>query len=261
MTYLRTHDNRSGRKRAAGWVFAVLAAAVLVIYMFVPHFFPSLFTSMVRPFWRTELSIELGSLQSLESLLQENQYLKRQIADADARLQTIAATEAENQELKAILGRASTTPYILAAVLSHPPISVYDELVIDAGSDLGFTAGDTVYAPGNVPIGTISDVLGQTSKVTLFSSPGQKYQVQIGAAHAPATAVGRGGGQYEADIPRDAKVSAGDFVLAPSLNAKPFGVVVTVLADPAQPFETVLFAPPVNIYATRWVLVDTHSKE
>jgi cell shape-determining protein MreC len=159
-----------------------------------------------------------------------------------------------------LMGRASTTPYILAAVLKHPPRAAYDELIIDAGLDAGFSVGNNVYAVGDLLIGRVFQVLGQTSKVRLFSSPGGTYPVMIGPDHAPATAIGRGGGQYAAELPRDIKVSEGDFVVVPSLNAKPFGVVTSISADPAEPFETILFAPPVNVYSLRWVLVDPEVK-
>jgi hypothetical protein len=56
------------------------------------------------------------------------------------------------------------------------------------------------------------------------------------------------------------KVSEGDMVMSPTLNDKAFGVVTGVLSDPTQPFETVLFAPPVNVYQLRWVLVDVKGK-
>jgi len=94
----------------------------------------------------------------------------------------------------------------------------------------------------------------------LFSSPGEKYQVMIGSSHAPISAVGRGGGQYQAQISRDAHVSEGDIVNSPGLNDAPFGIVTAVLSDPAQPFQTVLFAPPVNVYQLRWVLVDRNEQ-
>ncbi|MEA2715339.1 MAG: rod shape-determining protein MreC [Candidatus Parcubacteria bacterium] len=233
-----------------------MVVAVAIIHFLRPHLFPALFTSVARPFWRTELAIKLGSLTSPEGLLQENELLKRQLSDEALRLATVRAVEMENAELKALLGRASTTPYVLSAVLKRPPVSPYDELVIDAGADHNFNLNDNVYAPGNVLIGRISEVLGQTSKVALFSSPGEKYEVLIGTSHAPATALGRGGGQYEADLPRDVKVSKGDFVIAPSRGDKPFGTVISVATDPAEPFEKILFAPPVNEYELRWVLVD-----
>ena len=258
MTYLRNH-NTSPYQRYRLTVGVFLAALLIFvgIRLVMPHFFPSLFTSIARPFWRTQFSIESGSLETPAALLADNETLRRELQAALVQGQSIQALEIENEELKSILGRASTTPYTLAAVLEKPPFSGYDSLIIDAGADQGFSSTSMVYAPGNVLIGRVSDVLGQTSKVALFSSHGQSYQVMIGPAHSPATAVGQGGGQYSAQLSRDVKVSEGDVVLAPSLSNAPFGIVTAVISDPAQPFEQILFAPPINIYELRWVLVDT----
>ncbi len=238
----------------------IVVFVIVGLFVWAPHFFPAIFNSIARPFWRMEFSLQSGSLHSPEQLLNENENLKRQLLDAQVRLQTIQMTEIENAEFKAMMGRASTTPRILSAVLKRPPFSKYDELIIDAGQDKGFSTTSTIYASGNILIGKVSDVLGETSKVTLFSSPGQKYDVLIGSQHAPATAIGRGGGQYEAQLSRDTKVVEGDIVISLSLNNKAFGIVTGVLSDPAQPFETVLFAPPVNVYQLRWVLVDVKGK-
>jgi cell shape-determining protein MreC len=257
MTYLEARKNRvpsivSGIALACG----IVVVFGSVMQFFRPSFFPAMVTTLVRPFWRAELSLKLGSMRTPGELLQDNQFLERKLDDANVRLKTIQSVLTENAELKALMGRASTTPYILAAVLKHPPTAGYDELIIDAGDDAGFSVGNNVYAVGDVLIGRVAEAQSQTSKVRLYSSPGERYSVLIGPDHSPATAVGRGGGQYEAELPRDIKVSAGDFVLDLSLNDRPFGVVISVLSDPAQPFEKVLFAPPVNIYELRWVLVD-----
>jgi cell shape-determining protein MreC len=257
MIYLQTRKSRfSGPVRATIAVIAVIVVLGAGVQFFRPSFFPAIVTTLVRPFWRTGLSLSLGSMRSPEELLAENQYLQRELDDSNVRLQTVQLIEAQNAEFKALMGRASTTPYILAAVLKRPPLAAYDELIIDAGADAGFTVGNNVYAVGNVLIGRISQVLGQTSKVRLFSSTGETYSVSVGPGHSPATAVGRGGGQYEAELPRDINVSQGDFVTDQGLDDRPFGIVTSVLTDPAQPFEKILFAPPVNIYDIRWVLVD-----
>ena len=260
MTYLQANNRSNKRQKRITFVSGIVVLVIVGIFIWAPHFFPAVFNSIARPFWRMEFSLQSGSLRSPAQLLNENESLKQQLLDAQVRLQTIQATETENTELKALMGRASTTPRILAAVLKRPPFSKYDEIIIDAGQDKGFSTTSTVYASGNVLIGKVSDISGETSKVTLFSSPGQKYDVLIGTGHAPATAIGRGGGQYEAQLSRDMKVVEGDIVTSPSLNDKSFGVVTGVLSDPAQPFETVLFAPPVNVYQLRWVLVDVKGK-
>ncbi len=284
MTYLQA--NRRPYQTFRRTILIVLAVLVMfgvMTQVFVPHFFPSIGAAIARPFWRTEFSIESGALKSPEALLAENALLSEQLLDSQVRLDTIRAIEIENNELKTLLGRgvdlvmvnatgsmaSGTLPissqphpkvsnpdsYILAAVLKRPPFSIYDELVIDIGHDHNLSSSSLVYASGNVMIGHIVDVLQKTAKVKLFSSPGEKFDVLIGPSHAPAVATGRGGGQYEAQVSRDTKVKEGDFVLNSSFSNKPFGVVSVVLLDPTQPFETILFAPPVNMYELRWVLV------
>lgn len=279
-------------------VVIVMILAVVLVQEAVPHFLPALFTSLARPFWRAEFSINSGSLRSSQELLLENESLKRLLTDAEVRLETIQSVITENEQLKSLLGRGvasdtigfkagsgadnpgagassssaivatSSAPFdsakffavpkdlILAAVLVRPPFAPYDELVIDGGTDLGFSAGDKVYAAGRVLIGSISEALGQTSKVALYSSPGKAEQVLIGSSNAAATASGRGGGQYYAELPRSAAIFPGDFVIAPSLGDAPFGVVKAVLSDPARAFQTVIFTPPVNVFQERWVLVE-----
>ncbi len=258
MTYLQVHKRPYQKmKQTIIWVIGVVVVLVIILQLFAPHFFPSLFTAIARPFWRTEFSIESGALKSPETLLSENEALNRQLADAQVRLDTIHAVELENNELKTLLGRDPKNQdiRILAAVLKHPPFSAYDELIIDIGHDYNLSTSSQIYASGDILIGHVVDVLNTTAKVKLFSSSNEKYEVLIGPNHTPATAIGRGGGQYEAQVSRETSVKEGDFVLNPSLNDKPFGIVSAVLQDPTQPFETVLFAPPVNIYQLRWVLV------
>jgi len=221
-------------------------------------------------------------MQSAESLLAQNESLKEQLKDAQIRLQTIGAIEEENKLLKSFFG-VKTEPFVaenststisfnifehmlnssmkgkrvLAPVLIRPSEGYYDELVIDGGKDMNFNIGDKVYAVGNVLIGTISDIQSQTSKVFLFSRPDNSLSVLIGKDNNPATAVGRGGGQFSAEIPYSVKVEKGDFVIVPSIDDKPFGIVSEVERDPAKSFGTVYFASTVNIYSLRFVLVES----
>jgi rod shape-determining protein MreC len=236
-----------------------LIVVIVAVQFFAPHFFPNLFTSIVRPFWRMEFSVGSGSLRSTEHLLSENEELKRQLTSVDIRIQSASALEAENIDLRKMLGRASSTTFLVAAVLKRPPLAAYDELVIDAGRDYTIASGTPVYSPEHVRIGTITDVLAQTAKVKLLSSPGEKYEVLIGITHEPATAMGRGGGQYEAKVPHEAKVEEGDAVFTSSADRMPLGTVTAKIFDPTEPFGKILFAPMVNIYKLRWVLVEKPS--
>ncbi len=262
----------------------IVVLVIVGIVMLVPHFLPSLFSSIARPFWRMEFSIASGSLDSPEALLAQNEDLKRQMAALMVDQQSAQAVDAENSQLLSLLGRPSAMSNMasssdpsasstatsfaypkpvpgrtLAAVLVRPPFSPFDEIIIDIGSDQGIIPGAKIYAPGNVLIGTTTDVFSQTAKVRLLSSPGETYPVLIGSGSIPAVAVGRGGGQYSAQVPQASKVARGDAVSDSSLSDAPFGIVSEVFTDPAEPFETVLFAPPVNVYQLRWVLADTSS--
>ena len=270
-----------------------LVAVVVVIQLIVPHFLPAIFTTIARPFWRMEFSINAGSLRSPDYLLNQNEALKRQVAELSVRLQTSSSVMSENDELKALLRRPatptaaiistssslstlnfqpstsslstfnfslSTSSYTLAAVLRRPPIAPYDELVIDLGDSNGLSVGNLVYGEGNVLLGRVSDTLGQTSKVLLFSSPGMTYDVMITDANThkniPAVAHGLGGGQFSVQVPRDVVSNVGDIVIVPSINNKTIGIVGGVITDPAQPFESILFTSLVNIYDLKWVMVD-----
>jgi cell shape-determining protein MreC len=267
----------------AAYIAAGIVVVIIAVQLLVPHFLPSIFTTIARPFWRMEFSVGSGSLDSPQALLAENESLKTQLAALNVQQQSVQAVVNDNSELLALLGRAdpniqsatststaSSTPIsylkpipgrILAAVLVRPPQAAYDELLIDIGADHGISYGAKVYAPGNILIGSTTDILGQTSKVKLFSSPGEIYSVLIGSGRIPATAVGRGGGQYQAEVPQASKINQGDTVSDSSISDAPFGIVTAVLANPADPFETVLFAQSVNIYQLRWVLVATSTKK
>ena len=277
--YIRT-SSRPGEKRSRtiALITGGVVIVVVVFQLFIPHFIPALFTTIVRPFWRMEFSVMSGSLKSPGALLAENEALKIQLQAVMASDASSDMVRTENGELLSLLGRStsiitsssstSTAPAVtlsgtvnssrlLGAVLSRPPFASYDELIVDVGSDHGLTVGSKVYGPGNILIGTVSDVLSETSKVTLFSSPSQTYPVLIGAGHIPASAIGRGGGQYEAQIPQATQIAQGDIVSDASLGDGAFGTVTSVLNNPADPFETVLFSPGINVYQLRWVLIDT----
>jgi cell shape-determining protein MreC len=256
MTYLTTNRHSGLRKYGTGKIvlLIVFALITLAIVLF-PSFFDALFTSVARPFWRTEFALNSGTLGSDGSLVAENENLKIELETLRNQYATVTATEMENAELHTLLGRASSTPGILAAVTMRPPMSAYDEIVIDIGSDRGIHNGDKVYAPGQVPIGTVKEVNGSTSKVLLFTSPGQEFDVLIGKSRSPAKVSSRGGGQFEAELPRGATVAEGDWVTFGTLGDKPLGVVSAVLVDDVDALMTAIIVPPVSVYNIRWVYV------
>ncbi|MDE1974919.1 MAG: rod shape-determining protein MreC [Patescibacteria group bacterium] len=260
MTYLRRHNAPASRaKRLASVALAVVIVLAGAIEWRIPRLFPSIASSVAAPFWRTRFALENGALEDPQALLAENEDLKQQIASLKTvtSSSSLAILEQQNADLLALLGRATTTKsaYKAAAVLARPPFAGSGRLIVDLGTDEGAASGTPVYAPGPILIGRVSESFGESSFVDLLSSPGQSYQVLIGPGGIPATAKGIGGGQYTAQVPHDSTVAPGDIVSDSTLHDKAFGVVISVNTDPSDPFDSVVFAPPVDIYDIRWVLL------
>ena len=93
MTYLQANNRSNKRQKRITFVSGIVALVIAGLFIWAPHFFPAVFNSIARPFWRMEFSLQSGSLRSPAQLLNENENLKQQLLDAQVRLQTIQATE------------------------------------------------------------------------------------------------------------------------------------------------------------------------
>jgi len=257
MIYIIKNKNNQYRKTIS-WILVVFICIFVGFQYFLPHFISALFTTLTRPYWRTEFAVESGSLALTTDLLKKNELLKKELADNAAKMAIVDSVNSENSELRTLLQLSSSTvsvPFIIAPVIKRPPFSFYDELIIDAGKDKKVSTTSLVFAVPNIPIGQVIDVFDQTAKVILFSSPGQKHEVLLGTNKIPAVAIGRGGGQYEVSIPRGLNIAVGDFVIYANLDAQPMGKIIYIDSNSSLPFEKILFSAPVNIYQLRWVTV------
>ncbi len=261
MSYVIKTNSR-GRRASSIAVRVVLTLVVLLIllYFIAPGALPSFFTMLIRPFWNVEQSVRYGdSFVIVSDVVKENADLRKVLAENEGKYLQADFLEKENAELKKLLGRAERGTFILAQILKKPPISAYDIFILDQGSNNGIRVGNKVYALGSIPIGEIIEVTSNTSKVRLFSSSGEKYTVFIGENNIEATAYGKGGGTFEASVPRDTKIAKGSAVTIPELSNNFLGRVEDIISEPSHPFATVLFNQPLNIYELRWVEVEmTH---
>jgi rod shape-determining protein MreC len=255
MTYIE--KNKKSRGRNFAFVIATIVVIFAISHYFFPHVIPSFLNSVATPFWRLQFAVSNSSLSPIEALLLENQDLKMELEKNSVKLSLVNYLEQENNELRAMLGISSSTNFFVVPIIKKPPFITYDELMIDAGKDRGVSTTSLVYALGDIPIGRIIEVYSETSKVLLFSSPGEKTEVEIGPQNIPAVAIGRGGGQYEIELPRGLQVSTDDFVISSNLGLRPIGRVVSVNSDPSLTFEKIFFSTPVNIYEMKWVKVET----
>lgn len=261
MSYvLKTSSRSRNRFPVPLQIIIGLIIILSLLYLFAPKALPSFFTMIVRPFWNIEHTARYGdSFVDVAELIKENEELKRTLISNEGKYLQTDLLRKENEELKKLLGRENTANLILAQILKKPPLSAYDTLIVDTGSEEGIKEGNRVYALGSIPIGEIIEVTGKTSKVRLYSSAGEKYPVFIGSTSVETAALGKGGGAFEASVPRDTTIVPGDVVTIPSLNDAFLGIVQDIISEPSHPFATVLFSQPVNIYELRWVEIDIAS--
>ena len=102
---------------------------------------------------------------------------------------------------------------------------------------------------------TLNEVFKNSARATLFSFPGRSADVLIGDSGIITTAIGRGGGNFEAKLPREIEIEAGDPIVIPEIDSHIFAVVEDVVSKPTDSFQTIYFKNPVNISELEWVVV------
>ncbi|MBU1557916.1 hypothetical protein KKC45_03060 [Patescibacteria group bacterium] len=243
------------------WFFLAVLVLVVFFYSNLIKSFSGLFQSVITPIWVAENKISentanpLGFLSSKKDLIIKNEQLQEDIITAEMMLADRNLLLKENLELKEIMGRSDSSDFILASVLNKPNVSEYDSLIIDAGNSLGVKIGDKVTVLGDVIIGEIVEVGTKTSKVKLYSSSGEETETMVGLFNISATAVGKGGGNFEIKIPRGVEVEIGDPISSYGLNAPVFGSVEEIISSPADSFKILLFKSPINIFELKWVQI------
>ncbi len=165
----------------------------------------------------------------------------------------------KTKDLAALLGTASSTPSlatgILAGVVAEPPEDPYSALTLSAGSRTGVKLGMEAFATGGAPIGVVSSVLPDFSRVTLFSAPGERLSAWIGPTEMPITIYGAGAGTFTASVPRAANVTVGEIIFAPGPGALPVGSVTRIDNIPSAPTVALRIAPVVNPASVAWVVL------
>lgn len=261
MSYLL--DKKEKRKRF--FRIAIGVIAFLVLFYFRVGIWGG-FSFVSQGFFRSVLVMgnslgkKIGDLGayfvSKSSLSSQNENLYLQLREEEARVLNYNSVLAENESLKEILGRKNINKnVILGVILSKPNQSLYDTLVVDVGIDKGVEINDMVFALGNIPIGYITEVYSNSSKVVLFSNAGEKTQVILKEKNIFMEMIGRGGGNFEMIIPRDLVVENGDQVIMPGNNPYVLALVESTISDPRDPFTKVLLTSPVNVQELKFVQI------
>lgn len=244
---------RKERHPLALWIVLALVILCLLVFLFNRALLARPIAFVFTPLQREgaavfpSISRFVEGFREKQSLLDDIAQLTKERDDARTLLYDRQALADENTELKKMLGRSTSHTSIVASVLERPPVSPYDTLLIDAGESEGVALGDSVVS-GPFRIGTVESVFGHSAKVKLLSSPGETTNVLIGSTKIVAEAIGKGGGNFEADIPRDISVSVGDVVSLPGLFGSHTGVVDAVTVRPTDTLQSISFRLPLNLF-------------
>ncbi|HYD93615.1 MAG TPA: rod shape-determining protein MreC [Candidatus Paceibacterota bacterium] len=221
---------------------------VLLLLFGLRTLFPSALTAIVSPLWSAGTSatalLSLGDESGPDAaLVTELELLRNENEALRTRLRDVGADRAVPQDIG-----------LLAGVLARPPLSPYDTLILDRGADHGITEGALIYAQG-VPIGTVAQVVGQSSRALLFSAPERITEGWVGESRLPVTLIGAGSGVFEADVPREHPVVEGDLVYVPGPGALPIGRVERIESHASSPRALLRIRPLVNPLALTWVRI------
>src|SRR3989344_1784447 len=139
-------------------IFVLLS---LIGFLF-PNFLRRINTNLARPVWfirdraLSSLSFASNFFKLKSTLVNANMALEDQIAFLKLKEIDYDTLVIETQNLKAHFGRTTSSNRILAFVLSKPPQSPYDTLVLDVGSEDGIAVSDKVYLSESILIVAIT---------------------------------------------------------------------------------------------------------
>lgn len=183
--------------------------------------------------------------------------LNAQLASTSAALADYDRLKEQNEALRAQLGRADAArPEVAAAVLTRPPGTPYDTLVLDAGAHQGVAVGQRVVM-GALVLGIIDEVYPDSSRAALYSSPGQSYDAVLTTAGGavPVTIEGQGAGSMSARVPSGTAVAVGDRVEFPGLSGGMVGSITAIEGADTSTFKTIYLHLPVNLFALQYVYI------
>ena len=186
----------------------ILVGLSLLVRLVAPNFFWTVFA----PVFKTSDTVAnathrfVSGFEDRAALSLENERLQEENT----------AYALENRTLKERLADISTlaasAPELVAGVVARPPMSPYDTLILSAGSGSGVREGMTALGQDGVPLGTVSSVWRDFSRVTLYSAPGRETHGWVGAKRLPVILRGEGGGAMSASVPYASEVNEGDLV-------------------------------------------------
>jgi cell shape-determining protein MreC len=187
--------------------------------------------------------------------MDENMALKEKLSSLETEVMSLSKDRDEKDILLGLLGRRQDSRMLVASVLAHPPQTLYDVIIIDAGLNDSVSLGSEVFLPEGPILGKVSEVFGKYAKVKLFSTAREETSAVLERGSVPVTLVGVGAGNFKLTVPRDVEVERGDRILSAGVFSRLLAVVGEVNVNSTDSFKEVLASTPTNIFALRFIFV------
>lgn len=208
---------------------------------------------------RAGMDNTLQYLSSRTLLSREVSKLQKELTElADLVIQNRILRE-ENSSLRTLAGRGTGDERILAGVIGKPPLTPFDVILLDAGKRDGIVPGMMVVS-GKVFLGKVIETLEDVSKAELFSLGGKTLEGVIARSGTSITLKGRGGGNFEAEVPRPFDIEVGDIISLPGLETLVIADVLSVESDTTAVFKKAFLRTPLTIANLRFVEIRTYTE-
>ncbi len=229
----------------------------------------SLLDSFATPFYRmAELPLDVRDwfdkhLVSRGDLLAENERLSQESVLLKARSQQMAALQAENVRLRALLNSTALLrdDVLVAELLGVSPDPQRHLLVLNKGSQDGVFVGQPLIDADGL-MGQVVEVAPGTSRALLITDPTHSIPVQVVRNGVRAIAEGTGSlGALEIHhIASTTDIRVGDQLVTSGLGGRfpvgyPVAVVTEVERDPGKTYTRVLATPSAALDRSRHVLL------
>jgi rod shape-determining protein MreC len=200
---------------------------------------------------------------SHNALERENAALRAQELLQDARLQKMAALEAENERLRKLLDSSvKVGERVRVAELLKVDFDPFSQdIVINKGSQDGVSVGQPILDAEGV-MGQVVHVAPFTSTVMLITDP--SHAIPVADNRNGLRAIAMGTGSFNRldipNLPLNADIQQGDLLVTSGLGGRfpagyPVATVEKVERNPGQPFAEISARPVAHLEQSREVLL------
>jgi rod shape-determining protein MreC len=203
------------------------------------------------------------NLATRATLVADNARLKSENLEQAGRLQRLAALEAENARMRALLQSTAKVgdQLVIAEIVAVDMDRLRHRVVVNRGSQNGAQSGQAMIDAQGV-VGQLIRDRGDSSEALLITDPDHAVPVELVRNGLRTITVGTGDMERLAlpFIARNADVQPGDLLVSSGLGGKfpagyPVATVVEVRGDTGEPFLTVRAKPTASLDRVREVLL------